>query len=236
MKKLMFGAAMAALSVFTVSGPLANATPTGHLDINNCIGGGVTVTATVIDWIPPTDAGNGCIDTGVGTNVSYSTGTLTAGAAGTILDLNAATTVLPLANFMTFATAPGLSFSLSALGPGAASTTCVGLAVNQSCSVFAGSPFVLTATSNGGTAVRLDATGRAIDSTGSSIWSGSFTTQISNMTPAQIQATILAGGSVTSTHSGDFSLTTVPEPTTIGSMAFGLLLIGAGAFRRKVMR
>lgn len=223
----------------TAMTPRASAAVIGHLDVANCPGGGVTVTATTIDWTQPTDAGNGCIVTGQNTNITYTSGTLGPGATGTILDLNAATDVFPLVDFMTFASAPGLHFDLSTLGPGPTNTGCAAtLDVNApACAVFSGSPFILQATATG-TSVTLSATGIARDaSSTTSTWSGAYTTQIAGVTPAQIQATILRGGSETSTYSGDFvinvSSSPVPEPGTVGTMLLGGLGLAAGCFRRK---
>lgn len=237
--KSVFGGGLAAFAViaFTALAPSASATVIGHLDVANCTGLGVTVTGTTIDWLPA-DGTNGCIQTGSGTSVSFSGGTLGPGATGSILDLNAATTTFPVANFMTFATAPGLSFDLTSLGPGPTNTVCA-TTLNPNapaCSVFAGSPFVLQSTATG-TSVTLSATGIARDgTTPNSNWIGAYTTQIANVTPAAIQATILAGGSETSTYSGDFSISAVapiPEPATLSTMLLGGLLLAGGLFRRR---
>jgi hypothetical protein len=235
--KSVFGGGVAALAViaFAVLAPSASAAVIGHLDVSNCAAAGVTVTATAIDWLPGT-GGLGCIQTGINTSVSFSGGTLGSGQTGSIKDLTAPTT-FPVLNFMTFAAAPGLSFDLSSLGPGPSNTVCSStLNPNGApCSVFAGSPFTLTPTATG-TSVALSATGIARDgTTPNSTWIGAYTTQISGVTPAQIQATILGGGSETSTYSGDFTITagsTVPEPATIGTMLGGLLLVAGGLFRR----
>ena len=215
--------------------PNASAAVTGQLDVTNCTAGGVTVTATMIDWLPAA-GGSGCIVTGSPTSVSFSGGTLGSGVTGTILDLTAPTS-FPVANFMTFSGAPSLHFDLTSLGPGPANTVCTAaLDPNApACSVFAGSPFILQSTSTG-TAVTLSARGTAGDSSAiGSTWLGAFTTQISGVSPAAIQAAILSGGSETSTYSGDFRITVspVPEPGTLGTMLFGGLLIAAGYLRRR---
>jgi len=78
--------------------------------------------------------------------------------------------------------------------------------------------------------------GVARDSSGTtSDWAGAYTTQIAGLTPAQIQSTILSGGSETSTYSGDFSIATVvPEPATMSTMLLGgLLVMAGGLFRRR---
>jgi len=213
---------------------ILGATVIGHLDLANCSGGGVTVTATTIDWLPA-GGGTGCVVTGTNTAITYNGGSLGTGVTGTILDLPAGP--LPTANFMTFAGNPGLTFSLDSLGPAPANTNCASLSVFQSCSVFAGSPFALTLNPGGSTTVSLIAMGTASDGTvPTSMWSGGFTTQISNKTPGQIQSIIVGGGSITSTHSGDFSITVnslVPEPATMMLIGTGLIAIGF-VRRRKV--
>jgi len=231
-----FGTLIAAIAIALALGlaPAASAAVIGHLDVANCAGGGVTVTATSIDWTPPTDGTNGCIQSGTGTNITFSGGTLGPGAAGLILDLTAANP-LPVVDFITFTGIPSLHFDLMSLGPGPTSTTCSS-ALNPNapaCAAFAGSPFILQSTATG-TSVTLSAMGVARDgTTPTSNWLGAFTTQIAGITPAQIQTAILGGGSETSTFSGDFSITVVPEPATLSFMGLGSLLIGLGLIRRK---
>jgi len=210
----------------------AMATAIGPLDVANCSGGGVTVSATAITWSPNgTVAGTGCIDTGLGTNVTYSGGTLGAGVAGNIKDLVVGGPS-PNDQFMTF-TGSTLDFVLTGLGPGSGNTNCSGLAVGASCSVVAGSPFLLTNLGSGSTAVGLSAIGTVTDGGVTSFWKGAFTTQL-NLDASTIQSEILAGGSITSTHSGQFVVSAVPEPTTLSMLLFGgLALMGTKLRRRK---
>ncbi len=207
------------------------ATPIGSLSLANCSGGGVIVTATTIDWTLPVGGGNGCIQTGVGTNVTYGLGsTLGPGVTGSILDLTGS---FPI-NFITFLSAPGLHFDLLQLGPSTINTNCAALMIGESCSAVAGSPFLLTKNSATDTTVTLRASGSAGDLISSnSIWSGAFTTQVP-MTPAEIQATIAGGGSVASTYSGDFrvTITGVPEPGTAILMGMGFFLIAVRLVKR----
>jgi len=210
-----------------------SATVIGPLDLANCGGGGVTVSATSIDWLP-SGGGTGCVLTGTNTNVTSAVGPLGPGVTGAIKDLDFVLTPLPVADFLTFASVPGLTFTLDLLGPGPASTVCAGLPLFGTCAAFTNSPFALQRTPTG-TAVVLSLGGSVSDGTvPTSLWAGAFTTQITGQTPAQIQATINGGGSVTSTHSGSFDITVnpIPEPGTMLMLGSGLLLTGLLRRRR----
>ena len=199
------------------------ATPIGHLDTNGCAGNGVVVTATTIDW-DPAGTGLGCITTGATTNVTHAGGTLLPSTVGSIKDLPAGP--VPVLNFMTFVGAPSLHFDLSGLSPGPANTNCAGLNNFEVCAAFAGSPFALQL-SGGQTIVSLGVFGNVSDGVGpSSTWLGSFSVTLSNLTPAQIQTIIAGGGSVSSTHAGNFTLSSVavPELDSIVLLGMGLLL------------
>jgi hypothetical protein len=217
-----------------------SATTVGLLRVDSGAGG-VTVGLNSLDWLP-TGGGTGTFLVGAGTTLSSALGSPGAGSAGTVLDLSTGT-VLPVANFMTFATVPGLALDLGFVGPGSANTNCAGLAIGGSCSVFVGSPFILTLTPTG-TAVVLAVGGIARDGTTPSIWSGNFTTSISNQTPLQIQETFgCAAGqgpaacthptaTIGSTFAGEFTATPVPEPNSIGLLGLGL--IGLYCVRKKI--
>jgi hypothetical protein len=243
-KSAVLGLALLALATLS---PLASASVVGTLNVANCGSGGVTVTATSIDWLP-TGGGTGCIL--VGTNapltpyVTFSGGgNVAPGETGTIKDLVFAST--PGNGFMVFTGVGGgfgtISFDVAGFGPGSATACTSGMATFASCSVNGTGPFLLTKTGTATSTISLAAFGTVSDGTTPiSNWNGSYTTQF-NLAPIDIQNFISgiadsntgAGctepggglpGSCTNTYSGTFAVLvgpTVPEP---GSM----LLIGAG--------
>jgi len=162
--------------------------------------------------------------------------------------------------FLTFAAHPNLVFSMVwPPGPGSANTNCATANSNGlSCSIFAGSPIVLTYL-NGDTFMGLGVHGRASD-TGvgglatASSYSGGFSEFFTQQilvggvlvapTPQNIQlffcpsgtcqpADFTSGRSITSSLSGTFTATSVPEPGTILLTLLGGALIGCNRFRRK---
>jgi hypothetical protein len=141
----------------------------------------------------------------------------------------------PVADFLTFATTPSLVYSLDGYEPGSANTNCFGLTVGQSCSVFAGSPIVLTLEAGGKTSSELGVFGTVSDGTlPTSSWTGLFTAETNRMTPAQLQAIILLGGFIRNTHSGDFTVTsTTPEPRLISLMALAGLFLAVAVQKRR---
>ena len=245
---MMFPNLKTVLGLFVIVGSVclfssnASASTVGLLRVDSG-SGGVIVGLNSIDWLP-TGGGTGTFVVGAGTTLTSALGSPVAGSTGSVLDLSGST-VLPLANFMTFTTVPGLAFDLGFVGPGSANTNCAGLAIGGSCSVFAGSPFILTLTPTG-TGVVFALGGIARDGTTPSNWSGNFTTSISGMTPLQIQEAFgcVAGqgpaacthptATIGSTFAGEFTatVTPVPEPGSIGLMGLGL--IGLFCIRKKI--
>jgi hypothetical protein len=211
----------------------ASASVMGNLSESSCSGGGVTVTLTTIIFSPPgTLSGTGCIDTGITTNITYSGGTLGPGVVGNVENLNSANP-LPIDKFFTF-TGTTLDFVLVALGPGVANTNCATIGVGQSCSVFTGSPFILTNVGGGNTAVGLQANGTITDAAVTSNWFGSFTTQLTQ-SAGSIQTTELGGGSIASAQSSQFTVNVqgVPEPSAVFLSSIGILMLLVGVGFRK---
>lgn len=236
----MVGVGVAAGCAFFMMSSIASASILGggtlNLSVANCSGGGATVTATTIVWSPAGTAANtGCIDTGLGTGINYTGGSLGANVVGNIMDLTAGT--IPVDDFMTFSGTP-LDFVLTGIGPGSSNTNCALSMVNPTCSVAAGSPFILTYVSATATGIALGVNGTlndgAVGGTGAT-WSGSFTTQL-NETGTQIQTTELTGGSIASTQSGNFAVTVAstgtPEPSSMVMVLMGAGLIAVALRRR----
>ncbi|MDE3168100.1 MAG: PEP-CTERM sorting domain-containing protein, partial [Acidobacteriota bacterium] len=206
---------------------IASANPIGTMNLANCGGGGVTVTATQIIWSPAgTAPDTGCIITGLGTNITWAGPTIGAGVTGNIMDLTAG--ILPVDHFIDLPappTSPSLDFVLTGIGPGSSNTNCAAAtAPGSTCSVFAGSPFILTFDGVGTTTVGLSTRGTVTDSIGTTNWLGGFSTQF-NLTPAQIQGLFATAGQISSTYSAQFTLTAVPEPVTTGLIGSGLIAL-----------
>ncbi len=250
-----------AILLFLATAESLSASVAGTLNVLDCTGGGVTVTAVSIDWFLPMGGGTGCLTTGSGTNVTYASGVLLAGNDGSIKDIavGASPTVV---DFMTFTGVSGLAFDLTALGPGVLNTGCAASFISgPGCSVFPSSPFVLAPDGTGTTAT-LPASGTATDGMGSSVWTGTFSIVFPGLAPSEIQTYILGSdanvpglgctvGSCTMQdtgiflaalsasgagpgYRGTFTITAVPEPVSLLLTGTGMLLLLAGLKRRAI--
>jgi len=242
---------------------IASATIIG--DLRTGSGGTVTVSLTMLTFNPDSSSNppgppwnaevasgtnitfSGCPSGVLGTAGCLDSGAFNPNEAIQVFSPLSASTVLPVANFLTFAgngtTHVALVYSLTGLGPGSANTNCQGLAIGESCSVFAGAPLVLTRTASG-TEANLSVSGFANDGTGPVAYMGEFQSPISGMTPGQLQlmfcpsgtctpADFNSGVSVTRSQSGDFVAFVVPEPQTTALMLGGLLVfLGRLGLRR----
>ena len=229
-----------ALGLF--AGPASAAPITGVLNI----AGSATVTADAIDWSP---AG-----TGEGVAVifedseGYFDGIEVPIPLNTTDSLDLPAGPFPVANFLNDFDTPiaqydDLSFTLEGfvfpvlpVCGGA-----VGDDPGESCVAFAGSPFTLTMGADGiSTDINFNVFGSFVDLSFGDNGSlndatGLYTANISDMTPQQIQAEILGGGSVTSSYSAEFNAQAVPvpEPLALALTGFGL---AASAYRLRRSR
>ena len=199
-------------------------------------------------------------DVATSTSLTFVGGPLAVGE-GIHVNNNDLTVTAPSAadanTFLTFASHPNLVFSISwPPGPGSANTDCSTANANGlSCSVFAGSPGVLTY-QNGHTVVSLGVTGKASDTgigglAAGSNYTGGFSQTYTDLlpngtapTPRNIQlyfcpsgtctaADFASGRSLTSSQSGSFTASAVPEPQTTALVLGGLLvLLGRVGMRR----
>jgi hypothetical protein len=162
-------------------------------------------------------------------------------------------------NFLTFAAHPLLDYSLLSIGPGSANTNCAAANSNgASCSVFAGSPIILTF-ENGGTSVSLSVSGKASDAgigglAAGSNFVGSFTDPLNGTIVTSLGTTIAAtpqaiqqffcpagvcandGRSITGSQSGNFFASAVPEPSPVFLSSIGILMLLVGIGFRKSHR
>lgn len=246
-----------ALAVFV---PAASASVLGTLSTGS--GGGMTISLTSITWnLDPGANPSGALWNGEvanTTNITFAgcpSGTLgTAGcldvapdAPNEAIEINGnfpltASTVLPEDNFLVLAgngtTHSVIDYSLIVVKPGSSNSNCAGLSQFASCSLFAGSPIVLTL-EGPGTVASLGLFGRVSDGVGFAFgWNGTFSATFPNETPGQIQldycpsgtcgpADLARGTTKTTSYTGSF--VSMPEPGTMILIGVGLM----GLTRRK---
>jgi hypothetical protein len=133
----------------------------------------------------------------------------------------------------TFAAIPGLSFELTTLFTGGAPLCTGAEALNQSCSPTAASPFVLTPRTTG-LDVSFGVQGIFRNGADIGLGLGSYTTQLVGGTVGGTLATLLAGGSISTSFSANYaSRDIVPEPATLLTFGIGLGVLALHRRRRQ---
>ncbi|MCU1335658.1 MAG: hypothetical protein JWO19_1239 [Bryobacterales bacterium] len=235
--------ALSALAV-SMAGTAAASPIVGNLNIF----GGVSVSATTIDFLP-LGGGTGTAAADAFTNtLSFAvlnTGNPAAPATGTITDLLGGPSVgaVSVLNFLSgFTLAPNIAFDLTFINPGiysAAGCAATPAAAGQTCTP-PGSPFNLSNISSGGqlsTVISLGLAGNVRNTTTAEVssFTGVLSTQIDNTSFQSILATLSTpGGSISTSYSGSFVVTAIPEPATSGLI--GAALLGLGFLSRRRAR
>lgn len=227
------------------------ATPvTGELDFN----GSVTATLTSLNFLCNFPGGGPCASTEgdfiINPSSTGTFGSLSVPSYGKVLNINNTLTppgaTVSLANFLTFSSLPGDSFTLTQLNlgtggscPPATGSTCTpadpSLVSPSDPSGKTGTIFEdTTAGAVAEFSVNADAIGTAGEMTPYvGVFSGTFT----GMTTAQVLAMLAGGGSVTVPYAAKFTpvvgTTSVPEPGTASLFVMaGLLVLAGFGFRR----
>ena len=167
---LQFAFSSLTAGLFLLAAQPSFATVSGELVTGGT--GTLTISETSLTFTPN--------DHGFSTEVGAETSLSFAGCDGTLgdpgclsqsegVDVNegmAITNLNPITDFLTFDGTPSLVYSLSSYNAGSPNTVCTGLAIGASCSVFAGSPVILT---NWGTytTASMGVAGSVTDGTGS---------------------------------------------------------------------
>jgi hypothetical protein len=174
------------------------------------------------------------------------------GTTGTIDDItnppDATGVALDETDFITFAAAPNISFTLTFLFPGidgAGECTDPIPATGQMCTpnVPDQSPFNLQNTSATASAASFNILGTEVDTlTGDTIpVTGAFTEPFTAMTYQQLEADVFAGDTITTAFSAQFQTEALPsgtpEPSSLLELMMGIALVGISVvYRRKLKR
>lgn len=153
-----------------------------------------------------------------------------------------ATGPLNIPDFITFAAAPNISITLTFLLPGingAAGCSLSPAAAGQQCTPNTPhqSQYNLFNTSATSSTASFNVLGLEVDSTtGNTVEvTGAFTTPFTDLNYQQILATVLGGGTVTTSFAAEFA-TVAPEPGTLAEVMIGLVAVGISLSRRKKSR
>lgn len=138
-------------------------------------------------------------------------------------------TTFPTPNFLTFNALPGTSLTLTSLLGGTFGLA--GCATNGPCTP-PNSPYNLF--NQGGNAVAsFSVVGFETDGTNTTPFSGTFSATFANTTYQAVTATVLGGGTVSTTYTGSFFVAPTPEPAfLLFPLAAGLIGI-VGLSRRR---
>jgi PEP-CTERM motif len=155
------------------------------------------------------------------------------GTAATLTDLNLAAP--PLGSvLLTFAAAPTLSLTLTALpvGPFGSAQCGLAAAAGQTCTPT-GSPLSFANFDTGfglSSLVSFAVSGTATDGAGTAPFTGIFTAQFIGMSYQSVLATLAGGGTVMTSYSASFDV--VPEPGTLMLVGAALATLAMGRRRR----
>lgn len=210
---------------------VASANAAYYQGILNANGPGVLASNFVIDFTVPTGPPDGTILVGDSSSNTGSFASYPTLSFGRIQDISA----LPINFFLTF---PGnlpasANWRLDSLpNPAPAAPVCDGSEVDgDTCVGVAGSPILLTRTSNG-TSAALQMAGIILDSGDGSPWIGRIEAGWDNLTPLQIATAASGGGSPVATWRASFVVNT-PEPSSLFLGLTGLAGIVIGSMRRR---
>ena len=190
-------------------------------DVNVSVNG---VGTTFVNFLPLANA-TGDIQAGTSNSGAFApiNGATVADRQGKITDFSNLT-VFSINNWLLFALLPApfstMNVRLDGLTASAATPGCGAVAVNASCTPFAGSIFTFV-NDPVGAVVSFRGFGRVIDGADSNDFAVLFSTQFVGQTPNDVLTVINSGGSVQTSYSA--SLSTVPEPST-----WAMALLGVG--------
>jgi hypothetical protein len=202
--------------------------------------GVVTATATTLDFLGVDGTTPNVFTLSLGTGSFASEN-----GTNTIHNLNQATepvntTITPPQDFIDFTVMPGLPSLMVGYIPmgngglAGCSMPASGTVPPQTCTV-PGSPITLQNNNDGGVVTGSSATWTVTGPTSdrSANWTGVFTSQFVGQSYQDVLATLAAHGSVTDSYSANVTVSAVPEPGTLLTAGFGMLLAALIARRRR---